>query len=137
MGNKKLSKRTETRVVKSAYLFSIWESIMKLLGTPRHICHLSGYDSDKDRVQFTYGGKKCYLYYIGNVDWAEGTFTIGVLATNDGKRDVWELPVDVRDFRVDTLQKIAYEVYDYCMNENDDDWWDYEKKLIAGWVDSY
>lgn len=133
---KKLSKRTETRVVKSAYLFAIWESILKMIGSPSYICHLSGYESDKDRVQFTYGGIKCILYYVGNVNWADGMFTIGVLATKDGVRDIWELPVDIRDFRVNTLQRIAYEVYDYCKKEDDKDWDEYERDLIAGWIDS-
>ena len=48
-----------------------------------------------------------------------------------------ELPVDIHDFRFKTLDRIAYEVYDYCKGENDDDYEMERMAFIAGWMDNY
>ena len=98
---------------------------------------MDGYADDSDRVQFTYGGKKCLLYGIGGINTETGDFTIQVIATNDGVRDIWELPVNVKDFRFNTLDRIAYEVYDYCKGENDDEYENVIKEYIANGMDRY
>jgi hypothetical protein len=98
---------------------------------------MDGYAYDSDRVRFTYGGKKCLLYGIGGINTETGEFTVQVIATNDGVRDVWELPVNVKDFRFKTLDRIAYEVYDYCKGENDDDYEEARKEYIADGMDRY
>jgi hypothetical protein len=41
------------------------------------------------------------------------------------------------DFRFKTLDRIAYEVYDYCKGENDDDYETAIKEYIADGMDNY
>ena len=134
MKNIKIPKRVGNSIAKHAYLELIDDSL-KLLSVNR--LEMDGYAYDSDRVQFTYGGKKCLLYGIGGINTETGEFTIQVIATNDGVRDVWELPVNVKDFRFTTLDRIAYEVYDFCKGENDDEYEDVIKEYIANEMDNY
>ena len=87
-------------------------------------------------MQFTYGGKKCYLYAVGLPDIDTGDFVIQVRAKN-GTTDIWELQVNVKDFRFKTLDRIAYEVYDYCKGEDDPDYEEYRDDMISGSMDNY
>ena len=98
---------------------------------------MSGYENDNDRVRFTYGGKRCLLYGIKDINAETGDFTLRVIATNDGVRDIWELPVNVKDFRFKTLDRIAYEVYDFCKDDDDDEYEEVQKDYIAGGMDRY
>ena len=136
MKNIKIPQRIGNRIARFAYLNVIYDSIKKL-GEKYYIVHLDGYAYDNDRVRFTYGGKKCYLYAVGLPDLDTGEFTVQVIATNDGIRDIWELPVNVKDFRFKTLDRIAYEVYDFCKGEEDDEYEDVIKEYIAGGMDNY
>jgi hypothetical protein len=134
MKNIKIPKRVGNSIAKHAYLELIDDSL-KLLSVNR--LEMDGYAYDSDRVRFTYGGKKCLLYGIGGINTETGEFTVQVIATNDGVRDVWELPVNVKDFRFKTLDRIAYEVYDFCKGENDDEYEDVIKEYIANEMDNY
>lgn len=134
MQNIKIPKRIGNSIAKYAYLELIDDSL-KLLSVNR--MGMDGYAYDSDRVHFTYGGKKCLLYGIGNINTETGDFTVQVIATNDGVRDVWELPVNVKDFRFKTLDRIAYEVYDYCKGTEDPDYEEAIKDYIAGSMDNY
>ena len=134
MKNIKIPQATGNSITRFAYLELIDDSL-KLLSVNR--LEMDGYADDNDRVQFTYGGKKCLLYGIGNINTETGDFTVQVIATNDGIRDIWELPVNVKDFRFNTLDRIAYEVYDFCKGENDDEYEDVIKEYIANGMDRY
>ena len=134
MQNIKVPKATGNSIARFAYLELI-DDTLKLLSVNR--LEMGGYAYDSDRVHFTYGGKKCLLYGIGNINTETGDFNIQVIATNDGVRDVWELPVNVKDFRLKTLDRIAYEVYDFCKGEEDDEYEDVIKEYIAGGMDNY
>ena len=134
MKNIKIPKRVGNAIAKYAYLELIDDSLKRL---SVNCLEMTGYAYDSDRVHFTYGGKKCLLYGIGNINAETGEFTIQVIATNDGVRDIWELPVNIKDFRFKTVDRIAYEVYDYCKGENDDDYEDARKEYIAGEMDRY
>lgn len=134
MQNIKIPKRIGNSIARFAYLELI-DDTLKLLSVNR--MEMTGYAYDSDRVHFTYGGKKCLLCGIGNINTETGNFTVQVIATNNGVRGIWELPVNVKDFRFKTLDRIAYEVYDIC---KDADWDDYEearKDYIAGGMDRY
>ena len=138
MKNIKIPKRVGNDIVRYAYLDLITDSIKKL-GDKYHTVHLQGYDTEADMVHFTYGGKRCVLYGVaifGN-SMETGKFAIQVIATNNGVRDVWLLPVNVKDFRFKTLDRIAYEVYDYCKGEDDPDYEEARRDCIAGWMDNY
>ena len=134
MKNIKIPQRVGNSIAKHAYLELIDDSL-KLLSVNR--LEMDGYAYDSDRVRFTYGGKKCLLYGVGGINTETGEFTVQVIATNDGVRDVWELPVNVKDFRFTTLDRIAYEVYDFCKGENDDEYEDVIKEYIANEMDNY
>lgn len=134
MQNIKIPKAIGNNITRFAYLDLIEDSLKRL--SVNHL-EMGGYDIDSDRVRFTYGGKKCLLYGIKDINLETGKFTIEVIATNKGLRDVWELPVDIHDFRFKTLDRIAYEVYDFCKGEEDDEYEDVIKDCIAGWMDNY
>lgn len=134
MKNIKIPQAIGNSITRFAYLELI-DDTLKLLSVNR--LEMDGYAYDSDRVRFTYGGKKCLLYGIGGINTETGEFTVQVIATNDGVRDVWELPVNVKDFRFKTLDRIAYEVYDFCKGENDDEYEDVIKEYIANEMDNY
>jgi hypothetical protein len=134
MKNIKIPQRIGNSITRFAYLELI-DDTLKLLSVNR--LEMDGYAYDSDRVRFTYGGKKCLLYGIGNINTETGDFTIQVIATNNGIRDIWELPVNVKDFQFKTLDRIAYEVYDFCRREEDDDYEDVRKEYIADGMDRY
>lgn len=134
MKNIKIPQRIGNSITRFAYLELI-DDTLKLLSVNR--LEMDGYAYDSDRVRFTYGGKKCLLYGIGNINTETGDFTIQVIATNNGIRDIWELPVNVKDFHFKTLDRIAYEVYDFCRREEDDDYEDVRKEYIADGMDRY
>ena len=134
MKNIKIPQAIGNSITRFAYLELI-DDTLKLLSVNR--LEMDGYDRDSDRVRFTYGGKKCLLYGIGNINMDTGDFNIQVIVTNDGVRDIWELPVNVKDFRFKTLDRIAYEVYDFCKGEEDDEYEDVIKEYIAGGMDNY
>lgn len=136
MQNIKIPNRVGYDIARIAYLEVIYDSIKKL-GSKYHIVHLEGYSDLKDRVQFTYGGKKCYLYAVGLPNLETGDFTIQVRAKNKDVLTLWELPVNVQDFRFKTLDRIAYEVYDYCKEEDDQEYEEVRKEYIAGGMDNY
>ena len=126
----------QIRVIKFAYLQSINESLERLgVNTLR----MTGYENDNDRVQFINGKRKCTLY---GVKWAslddlnDGIINLMLLAKNPDL-DVWDVRLNLKTFRLKTLERIAYEVYDWCKGEDWEDWEDYQKDLIANWLDSY
>ena len=134
MKNIKIPQAIGNSITRFAYLELI-DDTLKLLSVNR--LEMDGYDRDNDRVHFTYGGKRCLLYGIGNINMDTGDFNIQVIATNDGVRDIWELPVNVKDFRFKTLDRIAYEVFDYYKNENSVDYEEARKEYIACGMDRY
>ena len=142
MQNIKVPQRTGNAIAKHAYLDLIDSSMRKIMFSGTSHIELDGYDNDADRVHFQYGGRKCILYGVWLPDYMDcskpSTITLQVKARTDyGTSGVFDLPIDVRDFRFKTLDRIAYEVYDYCKGENDDDYEDAIKDCIAGWMDNY
>lgn len=134
MKNIKIPQAIGNSITRFAYLELI-DDTLKLLSVNR--LEMDGYAYDSDRVHFTYGGKRCLLYGIGGINMETGDFNIQVIATNDGVRDIWELPVNVKDFRFKTLDRIAYEVYDFYKNENSVDYEEARKEYIACGMDRY
>ena len=142
MKNIKIPKRIGNSIAKYAYLDLIDASMRKIMYSGLSHIELGGYENDADRVHFQYGGRKCTLYGV----WLPGyqdaskpaTITLQVKAkTGNGTTDMFDLPIDVRGFRLKTLNRIAYEIYDYCKGEDDDDYEDARRDYIAGWMDDY
>lgn len=148
MQNIKISQRVGNSIAKHAYLDLIIDSIKKQ-GSHYYIVYLQGYSYESDMVHFTYGGKRCVLYGVAidedSID--TGDFYILVKAKNGKPEDsirntkagqvLWEVPVNVKDFRFKTLDRIAYEVYDYCKSEDDDEYEEARNEYIANGMDEY
>ena len=148
MQNIKISQRVGNSIAKHAYLDLIIDSIKKQ-GNRYYIVYLQGYSYESDMVHFTYGGKRCVLYGVAidedSID--TGDFYILVKAKNGKPEDsvrntkagheLWEVPVNVKDFRFKTLDRIAYEVYDYCKREDDDEYEEARTEYIANGMDEY
>jgi hypothetical protein len=139
MQNIKIPQRVGNSIAKYAYIQLIADSMAKL-----SVCRLEmdGYDNNADRVHFQYGGRKCTLYGVWMPNFYDNekpaTITLQVKArTNYGTSAMFDLPIDIRDFRFKTLDRIAYEVYDYCKGENDDDYETAIKEYIADGMDRY
>ena len=138
MQNIKIPQRIGNSITRFAYLNVIYDSIKKL-GDKYDTVSLDGYSSDKDKVHFTYAGKKCKLEAVAVRDYTlkDGQFIIYVGAKNKGVYGIWELRVNVQDFRFKTLDRIAYEVYDYCKREDDPEYEEYRDEMISGSMDNY
>ena len=148
MQNIKISQRVGNSIAKHAYLDLIIDSIKKQ-GDNYYVVYLQGHSYESDMAHFTYGGKRCVLYGVGiDEDSIEtGDFYILVKTKNGKPEDsirntkagqvLWEVPVNVKDFRFKTLDRIAYEVYDYCKREDDDEYEDARKEYIANGMDDY
>lgn len=148
MQNIKIPQAIGNSIARFAYLDLIADSIKKQ-GDHYYIVYLQGYSYESDMVHFTYGGKRCILYGVAidedSID--TGDFYILVKAKNGKPEDsvrntkagheLWEVPVNVKDFRFKTLDRIAYEVYDYCKREDDDDYEEARKEYIADGMDDY
>lgn len=142
MKNIKIPKRIGDSIAKCAYLHLIEDSMNKIMFSGLSHIELDGYGHDADRVHFQYGGRKCTLYgvWLPNFynDEKPATITLQVKARTDyGTSAMFDLPIDIQDFRFKTLDRIAYEVYDYCKGENDDEYEDVIKEYIANGMDRY
>ena len=107
---------------------------------------LEGYENDADRVHFTYDGKRCMLQgvWLPNLDADKPSkLSLSVFVFERVGRDAWswnqlrDVTIDLRDMRFKTLDRIAYEVYDYCKGEDDPDYEEARRDCIAGWMDNY
>ena len=139
MKNIKIPKKTGNAITRHAYLELIFDSMYKVMRSPIHL-ELDGYENDKDRVHFTYGGKKCVLHGVFLPDLDESkpdTLAMTVFAENNKEKTLWDITVDLRDLRFKTLDRIAYEVYDYCKTPYDRDYEETIKDYIAGNMDAY
>ena len=138
MKNIKIPQAIGNSIARFAYLELISDSIKKQ-GEHYYSIDLNGYECMSDRVKFTYGGKRCYLYSIGvHEDSLEtGDFVIQVRAKNKDVLTLWDVPVNIKDFRFKTLDRIAYEVYDYCKREDDDEYEEARTEYIANGMDEY
>lgn len=142
MKNIKIPQRIGNIITRYAYLDLIETSMRKIMFSGLSHIELRGYDNDADRVHFQYGGKKCVLYGVWLPHYQDAstpaTITLQVKAKADcGTTDVFDLPIDARDFRFKTLDRIAYEVYDYCKGEDDPDYEEAIRDTIAVWMDDY
>ena len=138
MKNIKVPKRVGNSIVKHAYLELIADSIAKI--TKATYLSLDGYENDNDRVKFIYGRKKCVLHGVWKPSldaFVSDTLPLTVFTTNDGVTDRWDIVIPVKDFRFKTLDRIAYEVYDYCKAAEDPDYEEAIKDYIAGGMDNY
>lgn len=142
MKNIKIPQTVGNSIAKHAYIELIADSLAKL---SVNRLEMDGYDNDSDRVHFKYGGTKCTLYGVMYPDCVHHSDEPDVLTVIVRARrpelskdtELFELPIEAREFRFKTLDRIAYEVYDYCKGPDDDDYEEVIKQYIAGWMDNY
>ena len=146
MKNIKIPKRVEKSIVRFAYLDLIETSMRKIMFKGTSHLDLGGYENDADRVHFTYDGKRCMLQgvWLPNLDADKPSkLSLSVFVFKRTSKNSWswnqlrDVTIDLRDMRFKTLDRIAYEVYDYCKGENDDDYEEARRDCIAGWMDNY
>lgn len=141
MKNIKVPKRVGNALAKQGYLRLIDDSIRKICFSGQSHIEMGGYENDADRVHFTYAGKRCELYGVWIPDYQDVTkpskLPMTVFCQEPGWKHLWDISVDVRDLRFKTLDRIAYEVYDYCKSADDPDYEEARTEYIAGEMDNY
>lgn len=98
--------------------------------------YLDGYERESDRVSFTNEGHYCTLYGVDAPKEDDGLLPLTVRTNLQKKKELWLVTLSIASFRCSTLERIAYEVYDYTKRENDEDWEVYCKEVVANWYDS-
>lgn len=134
---KKMTKK-ETRVYKTA-LLSIIADIMMDKAICKFNVDVNSYDKQSDMMHFTLDGHSCYLLGVDVPNLETGTMVMRMMAKGVELTD-WEnmqLNVLCSHFKVDTLEKIACEVYRCLQGENDMEWDDLIKGYIANYFDAY
>ena len=125
------------RCVKYALLNAI-SDIMK----DRAVAHAwidEGYESEKDMIHFTSGGHKCILLGVACPDIDAGTIELEVLTDWDGEKDQQvTVNLNASDIHINTLDKIACEVYNRLWDpEEDEEWDEFRKEWVAWALDTY
>ena len=126
------------RIIKYTFLCII-EDIMKSNATA-HFCWLDeGYDSVKDMIHFSSCGHKCILRGVSCPNPSDGTIGLTLWTDWNGeKNQCVDVTLNARDIHINTLEKIACEVYNTLWNpEKDDDWDMVKDESISLALDTY
>ena len=120
------------RVYKSALLQLIqdtmWEKAVAFVHTDE------GYSYESDMIHFSSDGHKCILLGVGCPNVEKGTIPLKVFT--DG--DTVDVEVEMQFLHINTLEKIANEVYDLLWNpEEDEDWEDVKSGYTSYFLDTY
>jgi hypothetical protein len=95
------------------------------------------YAYEKDMVHFTWGGERCVLYAIEKPDFEKGVIPMLVKAKNRRKNpELWGVEIPIDELQCKTLERIAYETYDWCKEAEDEDFDDVKKEKVADWLDT-
>lgn len=126
------------RVVKCAYL-SIIADIMKSNATAKFCWMDEGFDKVSDMLHFTSKGHKCILLGVGCPDVNAGTIPLTVLTDWEGEKNVRiDVVLGLELLHINTVKKIACEVYNTLWNpEKDDEWEDVERDTVGYFIDTY
>lgn len=124
------------RIIKYAFLTAI-----KTLLEKNHLKRLEFDDNafayESDRIKFTSGGHKCRLFAIGMPDTDNALLPMTVRTDWEGEKNVdVDVTLHLSGIHIKTVERICYEVYDWLRGENDDDWHEFRKELVAGWLDT-
>jgi len=95
------------------------------------------YENSNDMVHFTWNGTKCRLHEVAMPNLEDGTMEC-IVRANPTKKGVstYRITINISDLRCKTMERIAYEVYDWLKNENDEDFEAVRKEYVANWFDS-
>ena len=123
------------RIIKMAYLM-ITEYIMKRNATAKFCWLDEGFENNKDRIHFTSEGHKCMLVGVGCPD-ENNDIPLIVETEWEGKKNQRvDVTLNMSKIHIDTLEKIACEVYNTLWNpEVDEDWEIIKDETIVGLLD--
>lgn len=126
------------RIVKYA-LLTLIADIMKSNATA-HFCWLDeGFESVKDMIHFSSHGHKCILLGVGCPSPELGVIDLTVLTDfEDVKNERVDVPLFMSDLHINTLEKIACEVYNTLWDPEKDDEYDIVRDdYVSGYLDTY
>ena len=126
------------RIVKFAYL-NIIADIMKTNATAKFVWLDEGFENNSQRVHFNSGGHKCILAGVGCPNLEDATIPLTVETEWEGKPNQRvDVTLNISDIHINSLEKIACEVYNTLWNpEKDDEWEDVERDCIGYFIDTY
>lgn len=125
------------RVVKTA-LLSIIQDIMFKNATANFCWLDEGYESDEDMIRFTSGGHKCLLLGVGCPDETLSTLPLTVMTDWEGEpNQTVDVTLNLSEIRINTLERIACEVYNTLWDPEEDEEWDFIREdVVAAWLDT-
>ena len=126
------------RIVKYA-LLTLIADIMKSNATAHFVWLDEGYENDDQRIHFSSDGHKCMLEGVGCPDVEKGVFPLKVRTEWDGEKDVLvDVNLEMQFLHINTLEKIACEVYNTLWNPEKDDEYDMVRDdYVSGYLDTY
>ena len=134
-------KKKGNRIIKFAYLFSIYDTLKK---KGRSELDFDTYENDSQYIHFRHGEFEFRLIGVeapSPEQFCMGELGMYVLSRTIGVRtSKWEefyVKANIQDIRIGTMEKIAYEVYDWVKDAEEEDWEIYKEELIANWLDSH
>lgn len=98
-----------------------------------------GYENDNQRIHFSSGGHKCMLEGVGRPNPELGVIDLTVRTDFEGEKDQRvDVPLFLSDIHINTVEKIACEVYNAIWNpEKDDDYDIVRDEYVSGFLDTY
>lgn len=125
------------RIVKFAYL-NIIADIMKTNATAKFCWLDEGYESNSQRIHFTSRGHRCMLVGVGCPDLDNATLPLTVHTLWKGSPQKVDVTLNISQIHIDTLEKIACEVYNTLWNpEVDEDWEVAKDETVSHFLDTY
>lgn len=124
------------RIVKYAFLCAIL-NILEAHKLNRIEFEDNAFDQESDRLTFTSEGHKCRLVAIGKPDMEYCDLPLTVRTMWEGEYQDVDVTLNLSKIHIKTVENMCCEVYDWLRDENDDDWHDFRKQLVAGYLDTY
>ena len=124
------------RIVKYA-LLELIADIMKAGAVASFTWLDEGYENDNQRIHFTSDGHKCMLVGVGCPDVVNGIIPLKVRTEWEGEKDVLvDVNLEMQFLHINTLEKIACEVYDTLRLEDEDEYENVRREYVANWLDT-
>ena len=95
-----------------------------------------GYDKKSDMIHFSSKGHKCILYGVYNVKPESAIIELKVKTKNFDKPVIF--PLSLSDIHINTIERIACEVYNLLWNpEVDEDWEDVRQWYYEAYMQEF
>ena len=134
----KYQRQQGNRIIKVA-LLNLIADIMKSNATASFTWLDEGYENDNQRIHFTSDGHKCMLEGVGCPNVEKGIIPLKVRTEWEGEKDVLvDVDLEMQFLHINTLEKIACEVYDTLRNPEKDDEYDIVRNdYVSNFLDTY